>query len=182
MKYLRFRTLANLTKKQLLIGTGGLVGLAGLFLVLTFFINPSKRFAATVDGVGIKRSLYESELAASRHFYNWSGQDPATYSSLQNDVLEKLIDMQLVENYAREGGIAAGQDEVQERYRQIAQRNSEDQLLAQLSEMYGVDKEKYLEKLRQDILKERVQSNVGMPLTEWLAQQRSELKIERYVR
>lgn len=125
-------------------------------------------YIAIVAGEGIKRSDYEKELARTKHFFIWAKQDVSKLSSLEKDVLERMIEMKIVSQYARRNNIAVDQKEIETRYNALLGKKSETEHLATIKEMYGMEKRDYLQKLSEEILKEKVQKHLQKPLSPWL--------------
>lgn len=133
---------------------------------------------ASVNGELIEKKELNKEVERMQKFYSSSKQNIENYPSLEKDMLERLIEQRLIEQYAEKNNLKINEDEVKSYYDNAVQREkSEPNLLEKLSEMYGMGKEEYLEKIRMDILREKVQKNVGKPLSEWLTEEKSKAKI-----
>jgi hypothetical protein len=140
----------------------------------------NKRYVALVGKEGIKREDFEKEISKKKHFFNWAKQE-IDLSSLEKDVIDTMIDFELVNQYAKEKNITVGEGEVIKRFNQLVQGSGEpeEKLLSKISQMYGMKKTDYLEVLKKDILKEKVQESLGMPLGNWLEEQRKKVSIVR---
>lgn len=140
----------------------------------------NKKYVAKVGKEGIKREDFEKEMAKRENFYVWAKQD-VSLSSLENDVIETMIDFELVRQYAQSKSITVSDQDVNRRFNDLVQGsgNSENALLNKISEMYGMDKAAYFEVLKNDILKEKVQENLGRPLSDWLEEQKGTVVIEK---
>lgn len=137
-------------------------------------INP-KKYIAKVAGEGILRSDYEKELARSKHFFIWAKQDVSQLTSLENDVLERMIEMKIISQYARKNNIAVDQKEIEARFTAQLGGKPETEYLAVIKEMYGMEKKDFLQKLSEDIMKEKVQENLQKPLFPWLEEMKKRL-------
>ena len=98
-----------------------------------------------------------------------------------------MINDTLVKNYAQEHTISVTDTEIQNRYVQVVagyNRNNnvtkreDEAFLSKIKEMYGTDKETYLTQIQMDILKEKVQAYVKMPLMQWIESQKKSTPIE----
>ena len=139
------------------------------------------KYIAKVNGEGILKSDYEKELAKSRHFFLWAKQDLKNIPSLENDVLNKMIDLALINQYTKKKGIEISDEEVNNYFVQyLAGKNqTEEEYLQKIKEMYGSSKEDVLKTIANDLLKEKVQSAAGKPLKESLAEKRASSKTIR---
>lgn len=153
-----------------------------IFLLLSFVVIRLKpaldkqMYITKVVGEGILRSDYEKELARSKHFFTWAKQDVAKLSSLEGDVLDRMIEMKIVSQYARKNNITVSQKDIDESFRATLGKKSEAVYLAKIKEMYGMEKEDYLRKLTEDTLKEKVQAHVKIPLSAWLLEMKKSIK------
>lgn len=150
-----------------------------MFLVGGFFIFGvlSTDNVATVNGHDITRTVFDAELEKKIVFYQHSEQEVDT-ATLQKDVLDQLIDKQIVEAYAEENEIHIDDEAVNNYYNQrVSSYDNEQAFLADLRQLYGLDKPAYLENVRYELLREAVQQHVDQPLTDWLETERSNSKI-----
>ena len=70
---------------------------------------------------------------------------------------------------AQDKNITVSENEVDALYKdRITQSQSEEALLLIIRDMYGLNKSDYRNVLRQDILQEKVQASINMPLADWL--------------
>lgn len=166
-----------------------IVAVSLALVALAFFLLPkggsgsgfnNKKYVAKVGKEGIKREDFEKEMAKRKNFYVWAKQD-VSLSSLENDVIETMIDFELVRQYAQPKSITVSDKDVNKRFNDLVQGSGEpeEKLLNKISQMYGMNKSDYLEVLRKDILKEKVQENLGIPLGDWLNEQKMTVKILR---
>lgn len=139
------------------------------------------QFVASVNGVAIKKQDFEKKLEEKNKFFEYSKQK-ISEDTAGKDILEKLIDEKLIENYAKDYKITVSEAEISSRYQIVIENfnktnnyDTQDDLLflAKIKEMYGIGKNDYLNSIKWDILKEKVQAEVKMPLSDWLAQQKS---------
>lgn len=173
--------------------TGGLLAIG--VVVLIFFLTRSsfpgydQRTIASVNNTGISKSVYQKRLAQTESFYQWNKQDTSKISSLNGDVLDALIDEQIVRDYAEKKKITVKTSEVESRYKQVVagynQNNGitgvgDSAFLLKIKEMYGTQKEDYVQQLAYDILRDKVQTAVKMPLAQWLESQKKTADIKRY--
>ena len=146
-----------------------------------FFIANSTNKSEYVGVVGdtkISKADYQKNLDQTKAFYAYSKQDLSKLTSLDKDTLQITINNSIVQNYAEKYKITVTEAEIQNRYMQVVagfNRNNkitvadDEAFLSKINQMYGIDKNTYLDQLRIDILKEKVQAAVKMPLAKWLA-------------
>jgi len=161
-----------------------------LFLAFIESIGPSVNknvSVAQVNGVGIQKQAYEKKVQESETFFKWQKQDTAGLTTLQKDAVDALVDESLINQYATQHKISVSESEVNERYLQtVAGYNRRSNIagtedtdfLAKIKEMYGIEKSDYLLTLKEDIVKERVQVDVGIPLAQWILEQKKSAKIK----
>ena len=117
----------------------------------------------------VRTSDLELALSKRESFYRYSNQsyDKAT---LIKDVLTNLKNEERLKKYAKDHNIYVNKDNLDELYKErVKQSGSEDELLHKIKEMYGINKQEYNKVLEMDLLKEKVQQALGVPLTEWLS-------------
>lgn len=164
-------------KYPVLLGAVILISILLSLVVIWQKSEYDKRMYITkVGNEGILRSDYEKELARTKHFFVWARQDISKLPSLDHDVLERMIEMKLVSQYARKNKITVSQKEIEDGYRAGLGKKSEAEYLATIREMYGMEKGDYLQKLSEDLLKEKVQMELKMPLSSWLTEMKKQLK------
>lgn len=142
---------------------------AGIVIPIVTVIK-SERTVAKVADEGILRSDYEKELARTKHFFIWAKQDISKLPSLEKDVLDRMIEMEIVSQYARKNALSVTPKEIEARFAAGLGKKSEAEYLATIHEMYGMGKEDYLQKLSEEILKEKVQQHLQKPLAPWLGE------------
>lgn len=142
---------------------------AGIAMYKMKVINP-ERYATQVAGEGIARADFEKELTRTKHFFTWAKQDISKLPSLEKDVLDRMIEMKIISQYARNNTIMVDQKEIETRFAALLGKKSEAEYLATIHEMYGMEKEDYLQKLSEELLKEKVQQHLQKPLAPWLTE------------
>jgi FKBP-type peptidyl-prolyl cis-trans isomerase (trigger factor) len=175
----------KITPKRAVISL--IIGAALILLI----VNGVYRFkyVGSVNDTKITRSDYKKNLNQTKSFYAYSKQDLSDLTSLDKDTLEKMINKILVQNYAENNGITVTDAEIQARYLRVISsfnRNNniadegDKSFLSKIKEMYGADKNTYLEEIRIDLLKKKVQKKVKMPLVQWLEEQKKSASINRF--
>ena len=85
----------------------------------------------------------------------------------------EFTDESIITSYAAKNNISVSDDELQNAYQQALKSvGTEDQYLAKLKEIRGFDKQTILEKMKIDLLKQKVQKATGVPIELWLEEQR----------
>lgn len=155
------------------------------FIVFLYFLyknipqnNSFEPKVAVVNGDSVLKSEFDKKVTFSKNFYTYKKQDLNNYSTLEKDILDKLIEDKLIKQYAKNNNISVTDKEILTLYTQKTSKTSEDKLLQQLKDMYDMEKQDYLEVLRKDILREKVQAAVKMPLLTWLEQQKAKADIK----
>ncbi len=118
--------------------------------------------------VSINKKELQTESSRLYNFYVYSKQTNINKVQIEKDSLNRLIEDKIVEIYAGRNHITVSEEEVAQRYKQILQTKTESALLSQLNQMYGMNKNDYLQVLKTDILREKVQKAVGIPLSKWI--------------
>jgi hypothetical protein len=144
--------------------------------------------AARVNNESIVQVDLEKKLDQTKNFFKYNKQDVSKMSSLEKDVLQNLIDTALIKQYAQEHNLKVSDSEVLNRYDLVVKgynrhndiAKGDTAFLSKIKEMYGTDKNTYLEHLKNDILKEKVQTAVKMPLKDWLEAQNKTADIKKY--
>ena len=164
-----------------------IISLVVLWLVFNGVAVDKHKYIVQVNGVGIQKTAYDKELVQSMTFFKSQNQDVSKLPTLQKDTLDELVDESLINQYAAKNKITVLDTEVDARYLQVVagynRRNKiaetgDSQFLAKIKEMYLETKSDYLQTLREDILKEKVQVSVGMPLATWLKIQKQSAQIK----
>ena len=141
----------------------------------------------SVNNKGISKAEYEKKVEEAISFFKWQKQDISQISTLQKDALDRLVDESLISQYAEKNKISVSEGEVNSRYEQaVAGYNRRSKIagggdsafLSKIKEMYGNVKSDYLLTLKMDILKEKVQAAVKMPLAQWLKTQKESAEIK----
>lgn len=156
----------HLGKNKILVGLGVL-----LILISSIVYIGTRRCNECVyskDGINISNNEYSQALKVKETFYKFNNQG-LDNDTIKKDTLKELVDKKKIENYARENNIKVSNDEISTLYKErIKQNKDEDELLKKVNNMYGFTKSDYQDVLRQDILKDKVQEKLGVPLAEWL--------------
>lgn len=121
--------------------------------------------------VKVSKSELNDAVAIKETFYRYSGSEYDA-EKLRQEALKQLENQKRIENYANSKNIKVSKSELDDLYKsRTVQQGSEEQLLSKIKAMYGLSKSEYQDVLRQDILSEKVQSSLGVPLSEWLGKQ-----------
>lgn len=161
-----------------------------LIILLLKFIETSNKndYAAKVNGIDISKTTYNKEVEKTEKFFKWAKQDIQP-TSLQKDTVEKLINESLISQYAESKNITVSDEEITVRYNKVVSgfnaRNKitgekDDKFLSKIKEMYAMNKDDYLKQVEMDILKEKVQADVKMPLVKWLKAEKQKANIVIY--
>jgi len=143
--------------------------------------------AASVNGENITRQAFNSSLQEAQNMHNWQKQPAANINTLQRDILNNLIDGALIKQYASSHSITVSDSEVNNRYiitvgsynnRDNLTSSSDNAFLARINQMYGIGKNEYLQTIKMDLLKQKVQASVGEPLVLWLTRQKKSADIK----
>ena len=118
--------------------------------------------------IQVKKDQLDSALRAKEIFYKFNNQT-VDQNQVREETLKELKNQQRVEDYAKNKNIKVNDEEVDGLYAErVKLSGSEDELLKKVKDLYGFDKNDYKKVLRQDILQEKVQQVLGIPLTDWL--------------
>lgn len=149
----------------------------------------NKTDAARVNNESITRVDFQEKLDGTKNFFEYKNQDVSKMPSLEKDVLQNLIDENLINQYGKNHNITVSDSEVLSRYDLVVKNYNQNnnittgkdaQFLAKIKELYGTDKNTYLEQTKNDILKEKVQVAIKMPLANWLTKQKNVSDIQIY--
>lgn len=149
----------------------------------------NKTDAARVNNESITRADFQRKLDGTKNFFEYKKQDVSKLPSLPNNVLQNLIDENLINQYGKNHNIMVSDSEVLSRYNLVVKNYNQNnnittggdaQFLAKIKELYGTDKNTYLESIKNDILKEKVQVAVKMPLAQWLEKQKKTSTIQKF--
>lgn len=121
------------------------------------------------DGdIRVRSKDLNNEVTSRQKFYQYKNQT-VNEEIFKNDALELLKIEQKIYAYANDKNINVSSSEVDALYQErIKQNQGEDNLLKLVRDMYGFNKDDYLNVLEKDILREKVQKDLGVPLSEWL--------------
>jgi hypothetical protein len=181
----------NLNKKYtwaVIIVVGIIIG---FIVTLNFFGNNTSKPkpVAEVNGVAISREEYDNQLAQAKNLQAWQGQLSAkdgqispmgTPNKPDDAAMDELINQKLLEQYAATHGISVTQSELEKEFEDAAHSiGTEDKYLEKIKQIYRIDKDQLLVKIRTDLLKEKVQKQTGIPIDNWLLQQRQAANIQK---
>lgn len=144
-------------------------------------VGEKKANGVSVNNIKIDQVDLQKKLDQAKTFFEYKNQDVSKMSSLEKDVMENLTDENLINQYAKKNGIKVTDSEVLRRYDLIVKgynknnniASGDTAFLLKIKEMYGIDKNIYLDQVRGEILKEKVQMKVKIPIKDWLLAQRS---------
>lgn len=164
--------------------------IAGIFLFLTaiitvlfFFqkgIPKEEKYVASVEGEGITYNELNKFTLQYKNFLAWTNATPS--ASLEKDILNNLIDQKLIDQYARKNNIYVSDEELNTRYSAaVASLGTENQYLTKIKEIYGIDKTDLLEKIKNEMIREKVQKSMNVSLEDWLKQERINKKVVSYL-
>lgn len=152
-----------------------------VFIPLIIFIlslnGNQKPGNTSLKSITVSNSDIQKEIERSKHFYIYNNQDLKNYSTLESDAKNSVIENIIIQDYAELNNINVTQAEINESYKQKIAEKSEAELLNQLKQMYGINKDDYLIVLKQDILKEKIQKSIEEPLSDWLEEQKINIKV-----
>lgn len=120
------------------------------------------------NGIEVKSSELNSALSVRKKFYAYSNQQ---YSEevVKSEALAELISKKKIARYAEDNNISVSNIEVDVLYQErVKIFDSEEKLLEQIKIMYDYDKKAYKDLLYHDILSEKVQEKLNIPLSDWL--------------
>lgn len=161
----------------------------GLVLVLFLFLltfghrNPtfdSKEYLATIGGdVGISQEEFFSLLVQKKQFLIYSKQPVSDQKLLEKEARDTLIQLGYIKHYAKNNNIKITDGEIIDRYKYVISNSkmSEKLFLEKIKTMYGIDKVKYLESIKNDLLAEKIQSTIKIPFSDWLNRQKNEVAV-----
>lgn len=150
--------------------------LVAIPLVLTVLIvgfafinkNPCSGCVYSQDGINITGKEYNDLLQARQIFYKYNNKN-ISEESIKSELIKELVNHKKVVTYALNNNIKVTDPEIESLYQARIQQNSnEEKLLQKVKNMYGYSKTDYKKVLERDILWEKVQSNLDIPLTDWL--------------
>ena len=167
MKTLVRAKLKKIHKNPWVIGSFVVVGASAYTVLFTDYLICNS-CVVNENGIRIKQAELDYALSVRQSFYAFSKQNVAK-EILEADALKDLRDKKRVQNYAKEKNIKVSEKEVDSLYQQrVSTEKSEQDLLSKVKEMYGISKAQFKYVLRDDLLKEKVQESLGIPLAEWL--------------
>lgn len=160
MKNLKYKsTYKFILKNSRELAVTGVVLTGALTYTLLFTDNIICRGCVYKEGsIKIKLSELDTSLKAQQNFYKYSDQ-VVNQETLKKDVLHQLVEEQKIMQKAKSAKIKVSDDEINELYKlRVQQIGSEEKLLAKIKEMYGYNKAQYLEVLRKDLIRDKLQT------------------------
>lgn len=113
--------------------------------------------AYQANGVIIRQNELEASMNVNRTFYAFNNQD-VDMETLKKDTIEQLIKDKKIQKEANSKGIKVTEEEINQLYQfRITQNGSEEKLLKKIKDYYGYDKVQYLQVLKMDILRDKIQ-------------------------
>lgn len=165
---MKIKSLKKIKPKQKILYAG--MVLLPLVLYLLVFTDRviCKDCVLDEGSIHVKKDQLDSALRAKEIFYKFNNQT-VDQNKVREETLRELKNQQRVEDYAKSKNIKVNDEEVDGLYAErVKLSGSEDELLKKVKDLYGFDKNDYKKVLRQDILQEKVQQVLGIPLTDWL--------------
>lgn len=137
---------------------------------------PTNPTLATVNGEAIKKSELKPEVLAMKNFYTFLKQKNP---HITEEALNYLIDQKIIEDYVAQHHITVSDEELQKQYQQAVKSvGNEQAYLKKFQDMYHIDKNVVLGKIKLDLLRQKIQALTHIPSEEWLEQERKEIPIE----
>lgn len=129
-----------------------------------------EHYVAIVNDEGIKRDDYNQRLNMEQQFFKHNNQESLQLQTLPQDVLNGMIDEVLINQLAKQKKITVSQSEVEKRYQLTfaGSKKSEKEFIANLNNLYGLNKQTYMNTLKIDILKDKLQATLNQPLQDWV--------------
>lgn len=162
-----------------------------VFLAIFFILNDKlqkKNLNKKLDTqiLSIKKIDFNNKISEKEKFYASKNQK-FDEETLEKDVLENLKKVAILSFYAEKNNILVSVQEIEKRYEAIVlaynarnkiKEKDDSQYLKKIEELYGMDKASYLEVIREDILREKVQNSLKMPLNDWLVSEMKKIEID----
>lgn len=141
-------------------------GLAALLVLASLAVGCAggdPNVAATVNGAEISVDQINERVdeALRNPQVPQIEQDPETMRSLQTQVLDRMVEMVLLEQAAKQIGITVTDQEVQERLDEVIAEVGGRQAYEQLLEQRGLSEEGVLAEVRSAVLDERAKQKLG---------------------
>jgi hypothetical protein len=160
-----------------------------VFLINLKAINVENNLIAKVNDIGISKIVFEKQVKESLNFLEWQKQDVNNLKLIRKDILNKLINESIINQYAVKNKIRVSENEINVRYQLVVEGyNKRNKLLekgdiaflAKLKEMYDIKKSDYLLALREDILREKIQIGIKKSFAQWVIEQRKSANIKYF--
>ena len=170
MKILRrsLRNLARLDAKQkVAVGIVAVILVSGGAYTLLNF-NKCNQCVYNKNDIKVTIGEFNKAYGAKQNFYAYSNQSVDS-EILKRDTLDELKMSKKIERYANSNKIKVSDQEINLLYQErVSQNKTEKQLLDKVKTMYGFTKDEYLQVLKNDLLRSKVEQYIDQPLGEWL--------------
>ncbi|MCG9479250.1 MAG: peptidylprolyl isomerase [Actinomycetia bacterium] len=129
-----------------------------LIFILVLTISGCSKAAAVVNG----EKISDSDIDAYFNFFKSQDtegaleQDQATIDNVQSNILDSLIVIKLLKQYAQEEGISVSQEELDTRYQEIIETYGSREEFEQALESMSVDEEFLRNELENQILRTKI--------------------------
>lgn len=124
--------------------------------------------AATLKGGWVRISSYYNDLESYEKYYevaqktDFKSEDgQKIFKALKDDALSQLVQQKIIEQEAKKSNIKVEKNEVEDRYKKLAEENGEDTLKKQIKEYYGWTIGEFKEKIRIVILKGKLEEKIS---------------------
>jgi hypothetical protein len=153
--------------------------LAGAFIGYVYTTR-NKNLAARVNKQVVTIEELNNRSAQTSQFFQYSKQNFDDYN-IKTQTLNNLIDLRLIEDFVAKNNISVDSAKIEALYQlRINAFKSETSLLKKIDELYGIDKNQFLETLREDLLRQAIAEKTNQPFADWLKEQRAQSKIVIY--
>lgn len=143
-----------------------------ILLVIGIAIFARMHGGSSDTSLRVDNEAVQKEIQSKKHFYTQQGLS-VDEEALESEIRARLLEDELVVAYTQKNNITITDAELENRYKEIYMKyGSEEAYLVKMREQYAIDKDAYLEKLRIEILRAKVQEAVKKPLIEWLLEEK----------
>lgn len=146
----------------LLMVAGFAVGIYGFRLDNSVTRNIAKAVpypAALVGGSPISLHDYYFTREYTEHFYQ-SSKLPYENGKLANQVLDQLIDQTLLVKHAGQEKISVSQDEIDQAYQKLLEKNGKDEVTKVLQDLYGLSEKEFKGLIYYQVLKQKTENHL----------------------
>lgn len=145
-------------------------------LITVYVIN--NNYVVKVGGHRITEADITDTYNQLSHFYEQSDQI-IDQDLIRSEATNRAIDRYIVSNFAQENKIIVSDEQINNYFQQrVAAADSEEALLEQVYDLYGINKDQYLDVLTFDLLRDSLSEIIQQPYTDWLETQRQILGVE----